>query len=314
MLLSLSCLIAALLLDRLLGEPRRLHPLIGFGNMAHWLEKLFRSDQSAPHLRVFISGTFAWACAVVPITLFFVCIHTWLKDQHIALIFAINSIGLYFCIGARSLEQHVLAIRNALLKEDLPDARLQLSKVVSRDTAHLDPQPIASAAVETTLENGNDAIFAALFWFMVGGLPLAIAYRLMNTLDAMWGYKNDRYFYFGKFAARADDVMNFIPARLTALSYCLAGNFTSGWRCWQQQAKLWKSPNAGPVMAAGAGALCISIGGNAIYHGNTEYKPTLGMGPATTPPDIDRALQLIRHSLFIWVIVITLIYFILYVS
>jgi len=129
---------------------------------------------------------------------------------------------------------------------------------------------------------------------------------MSNTLDAMWGYRNERYNYFGWAAARLDDVLNFIPARLTALSYALLGHTRSALHCWWQQASAWESPNAGPVMAAGAGALCVKLGGAAIYHGKLEQRPPLGCGMAAGAADITRAVRLVRHTLYAWLAVITL--------
>jgi len=129
---------------------------------------------------------------------------------------------------------------------------------------------------------------------------------LSNTLDAMWGYRNARYNYFGWAAARLDDVLNFIPARLTALSYALLGHTRSALHCWRQQAAAWESPNAGPVMAAGAGALRVRLGGAAIYHGESEQRPLLGCGMAAGAADIARAVRLVRNTLYAWLIIITL--------
>jgi adenosylcobinamide-phosphate synthase len=123
-------------------------------------------------------------------------------------------------------------------------------------------------------------------------------------MDAMWGYRNDHYRYFGWAAARLDDVLNYLPARLTALSYALLGNTTQALTCWQTQAPKWDSPNAGPVMAAGAGALNILIGGPARYHGKWHNRPTLGAGPPPNANDIDRSLKLVSHSVWLWLIVI----------
>ncbi|MGH6631228.1 MAG: cobalamin biosynthesis protein, partial [Burkholderiales bacterium] len=152
----------------------------------------------------------------------------------------------------------------------------------------------------SVLENGNDAIFGAIFWFVAAGAPGVVFYRLGNTLDAMWGYRNARYLRFGWCAARLDDLLNILPARLTALSYALLGHFRPAIRCWRVQGAAWKSPNAGPVIAAGAGSLGVVLGGAAVYHGTTQMRPLLGEGQAPDADQIDRALHLIRRVLMLW--------------
>jgi adenosylcobinamide-phosphate synthase len=154
------------------------------------------------------------------------------------------------------------------------------------------------------LENGNDAIFAAIFWFVVLGAPGVVMYRLVNTLDAMWGYKNARYHHFGRAAARLDDVLNYLPARLTALSYAAAGKFCMAIESWRRQAAASESPTAGPVMAAGAGALSLRLGGPAIYHGQWCERPALGYGVKPCAEDIGRAIALVQRAIFIWVVVL----------
>jgi adenosylcobinamide-phosphate synthase len=151
------------------------------------------------------------------------------------------------------------------------------------------------------LENGNDAVFGTLFWFIVAGAPGAVLFRLANTLDAMWGYRTPRFLAFGCVAARIDDVLNWIPARLTALSYALLGNTRLAWRCWRSQAPAWSSPNAGPVMSAGAGALGLALGGAACYDGVVEDRPPLGTGRVATASDIGRAWRLVAGTTALWV-------------
>ena len=210
-------------------------------------------------------------------------------------------------VGGRSLAEHARAVGTPLAAGDLAGARQRLSWIVSRHTAELDEAGVAKATVESVLENGNDAIFGALFWFALLGGPGALMFRLANTLDAMWGYRNERYLRFGWAAARIDDVLNFIPARLTAISYALLGHTAAALRCWRTQAPNWDSPNAGPVMASGAGALHVSLGGPAVYHGHLETRPTLGTGAPARAADIDKAVALVHNSVWLWLMAIAAI-------
>jgi adenosylcobinamide-phosphate synthase len=172
--------------------------------------------------------------------------------------------------------------------------------MVSRDSAAIDPVP---ATVESVLENGNDGVFGALFWFFLLGGAGALLFRLANTLDAMWGYRNQRFLKFGWAAARLDDVLDYIPARLTALTYALLGQTRTALNCWKTQAPHWDSPNAGPVMSSGAGALGLKLGGPARYQGEWHERPELGTGDAPQPQDIERALALVRHGVYLWLTV-----------
>jgi len=285
--LPLSAL-AAVLLDRLLGEPARWHPLVGFGKLAAVVEK---------HLnrRSCLSGTLAWVLLVLmPVAL------VVLLRPYAPPLIPVDVILLYFAIGARSLTEHAEAIARPLREGLLDEARHRVGWIVSRETAQLDESGIAKAGVESVLENGNDAIFGALFWFALLGGPGALLFRLANTLDAMWGYRSERYNLFGRAAARLDDVLNWLPARLTALSYAVLGRTRTAFACWRSQAPGWDSPNAGPVMAAGAGSLGVQLGGAAIYHGQEEIRPLLGAGPPPVAADLGRAIALIRHSLWLW--------------
>jgi adenosylcobinamide-phosphate synthase len=150
-------------------------------------------------------------------------------------------------------------------------------------------------------------VFGALFWFALAGAPGALLYRLANTLDAMWGYRTPRYRCFGWAAARLDAALNFIPARLTALTYALLGNTAVALHCWRQQARAWDSPNAGPVMASGAGSLVVRLGGAANYHGVCEQRPALGAGNAPSAPDIARATALVQRGAWLWALLLLLV-------
>jgi len=290
----------ALLLDRLLGEARRFHPLVGFGNYAARIEQRMNSNTRSNTSRKII-GVLAWLVAISPWLII-----TLLLWQQTALRPFINVIVLYFALGMQSLGEHAGRIQAALEANDLALARQRVGDIVSRDTAAMQPEDVARAGVESVLENGNDAVFAALFWFAVAGAPGVLLYRLSNTLDAMWGYRTQRYFYFGWAAARLDDVLNFIPARLTALTYALLGHTRFALRCWQQQSALWDSPNAGPVMASGAGSLNVKLGGAANYHGGMEARPALGTEQPPQARDISRAMTLVRRGAWLWVALLLL--------
>lgn len=285
-------LVAGVLLDLWLGEARRWHPLVGFGRLASVLERRL----NAGSLRI-VRGLLAWMLAVLPLTLL-----SWLACAYAGA--TLHALLLYLGIGLRSLRDHTLPIHAALADGDLERARTLTSRIVSRDTAQADESDLAKAGAESLLENGNDAVFGTLFWFLVGAGPGVVLFRLANTLDAMWGYRNARFDLFGKVAARIDDVLNYVPARLTALSYVLLaerGRLRT-WRCWRAQAPAWSSPNAGPVMASGAGALGVQLGGAAVYDGVTEQRPALGAGPHACADDIVRAWRLVLRTALLWVI------------
>jgi len=295
-MISAFSTLAALLLDALFGEVKRWHPLVGFGRWAKRVEGwLYRRTE--------LAGVLALALTVLP----FVLLATTVQNTVVAPY--ATAILLYFAVGWRSLGQHAEPIATALRAHNIEAARHHLSRIVSRDTADIDEAGISRATVESVLENGCDAIFGAIFWALLAGAPGVVLYRLVNTLDAMWGYKNTRYLKFGWAAARLDDALNFVPARLTALSYALAGNTARALHCWRLQGGHWKSPNAGPVMAAGAGALGVLLGGSARYHGTTQARPLLGEGPAPDATDITRSLRLVDRALLLWLLVIVTLVF-----
>ncbi|CAB3790494.1 adenosylcobinamide-phosphate synthase CbiB [Pararobbsia alpina] len=298
--------LAGVLLDQWLGEPRRAHPLVGFGRAAQWLEHRLNRDREAGVRRqgrtvvVRAAGLLAWVAVVgapVALAVFVVVALPWPFN------WLVHALLLWFALGARSLSDHIAPIAEALGAGNLEQARALTARIVTRDTTQADETALSRAAIESTLENGNDAIFGALFWFAIAGGPGALAFRLANTLDAMWGYRTPRFFYFGWAAARLDDVANYLPARLTALSYAICSHTRSALHCWSTQAAAWDSPNAGPVMASGAGGLQLVCGGTARYHGVDEIRPVLGIGSAPRASDIGRALRLVRHAMWLWLAV-----------
>lgn len=288
-------MLTAVALDRLLGEPGRGHPLAGFGQLAAWLEARLNNGRSR------LRGILALVLAVVPLTL----VSAWLV-QLPTLGIIVEITLLYLVIAPRSLAQHAEAVLDALQLDNLNAARQRVGYMVSRDTAQMDEVDIARSTIESVLENGNDAVFGALFWYLVAGIPGAVCYRLVNTLDAMWGYRTERYQHFGWAAARLDDLLNYIPARLTALSYAIVGNFSNALHCWRQQGHLHDSPNGGPVMAAGAGALGLQLGGAAVYHGQLKSRPILGRGNLPGTDDISTAVSLVQRAVWLWLAVVVI--------
>lgn len=291
-----SAAVAGVALDYLLGEPRRAHPLVGFGRLAGWLERTFNRPDGRPGSRLLL-GACGWCALVLPPA---VAAQALVMALPLPLALLVHALLLYFTLGAQSLGAHVRPIAAALAAGDLPAARALTARIVSRDLDDADEAAVARAAVESTLENGNDAIFGALFWFAVAGGPGALAYRLANTLDAMWGYRTPRLLHFGRVAARADDVLNWLPARLTAISYALLGHSHDAFACWKTQARHWDSPNAGPVMAAGAGSLGVCLGGPARYHGHIEDRPPLGCGETAGDHHITEAWRLVVRTQQAW--------------
>lgn len=318
--------LAGVMLDMLLGEPRRWHPLVGFGKAANAIEaRLNRRQGEAGAGRA--PGVLAWSLAVLPLVALPCLALAWLqRDAGLAATASLRAqladpiaarlliptlilhvVLLYACLGLRSLRDHTKPIADALRAGDLDTARTLTGRIVSRDTADASETDLAKAGVESLLENGNDAVFGTLFWFAVAGGPGALLFRLANTLDAMWGYRNPRFTRFGWGAARIDDVLNWMPARLTACSYALLGQTRLAWQCWRSQAPAWPSPNAGPVMAAGAGALGLALGREASYDGVPEVRPPLGIGVPATRQDLGRAWRLVWRGTVLWVAILLLV-------
>lgn len=290
--------VAGVALDAALGEPKRWHPLVGFGQLANRLEQRFNPSGGGWRSH----GVSAWCLAVLPLTLI-----TVLLVQLPWIGWLVQIVALYAALGLRSLDQHAQPVAQALRLGDLPEARQRVGYMVSRRTEDLDATGVARAGTESVLENGSDAVFAALFWFLVAGAPGVVLYRLSNTLDAMWGYRNERFERFGWAAAKIDDGLNYLPARLVALTYAVLGRTALALRCWRRQAPQWDSPNAGPVMAAGAGALGVNLGGAAVYHGELHQRPELGEGPPPRARDIERAMNLVWGGVLLWLLLMLIV-------
>ena len=203
------------------------------------------------------------------------------------------------CLAARSLEDEALLVLAAVDLADLTLARSRLARIVGRDTGHLDIPEISRAVIETLAESASDGVVAPLFYMSLGGVPFAMAYKAVNTLDSMIGHADHRYFYFGKAAARLDDVASFVPARLTALAIVVASglaeaNPCGAWKVWLRDGNKHKSPNAGQPESAISGALGVGLGGGNVYAG--EFIPAEPIGeefPAPRPQHARKAIRVV---------------------
>lgn len=293
----------ALLLDRLLGEPRRWHPLVGFGKVASFVEAKLNKDKRNPsqHSQSRVVGTFACLLLVLPLPLI-----VFILDDPTPLFWLLETFVLYLAIGQRSLAQHAEQILQPLQHNDLATARHFTGFIVSRDTQTMSEQDMTRATVESVLENGHDAVLASLFYFLLGGAPLVILHRLINTLDAMWGYKTPRFLHFGWCAARLDDLLGFFSACATCVTYGLQAHPLNKIKpillCAWQQSQKYKSKNGGLCMSVGAQVLRFSIGGSASYHGEVVAGPLLGlsMSRKVQVSDIHASIRLVKHAGWIW--------------
>lgn len=271
-------LAAALLLDLLLGDPRWLpHPVVGIGRLIAAQERLYR------RLGLDGYGGGLLLCGfTVLLTVVAAATLLWLLQRLSPLLAHVIGVLLaWTCLAARSLHRESALVVAALERDDLAAARGLLSRIVGRDTAELDREAILRAVVETVAENSSDGIIAPLFWLTVAGPVGGLAYKAINTLDSMVGYRNARYYRMGWASARLDDLANLLPARLTALLMVvtapLAGlSAGAAWRIWRRDHGNHPSPNSGHPEAAAAGALGVRLGGGSFYGGIFREKPYLG--------------------------------------
>ncbi len=289
---------SAFLADQLAGDPEWFpHPvrLIGLAT-THGERLLRRRDHSKR--RDLITGTGLTTCLVSAAYLIAQGTIRFSYKRSDTLGACIEIFLAWTCLAARNLQQEAESVMAALAGDDLQLARVRLARIVGRDTMRLDHYEISRALIETVAESVSDGVIAPLFYMALGGVPLAMAYKAVNTLDSMIGYHDERYLCFGKAAARLDDLANYVPARLSAL--CIVAlsllsrslSVRSAWETWLRDAGKHKSPNAGQPEAAMAGALRVSLGGSNSYAG--ELVPGRHLGEEFAAPTPSQALQAIR--------------------
>lgn len=310
-----ACIVLlALSLDYLFGEPKRFHPIVGLGRLVAFIEALLYGAGKRQHkiARGYVAVLLTHACvllALLSCLVLALLVCQPMSSQFInssaltdfqsryaselslfALIF--SGVVLYFAIAPRSLVEHIQRVSLPLSNGELDSARYALSMLVSRDTQELSRVDIAKAAIESATENENDGVIAPLFWFLLLGPLGVVLFKVSNTLDSIWGYRSERYNYFGRVAARVDDVMGYIPARITSVCFAVTPHkFGLALR----QGSRWYSPNAGPVMAAGALAIGVVVGGNAVYQGVEKQRPILGAGREPESNDVHSVICLLSR-------------------
>jgi adenosylcobinamide-phosphate synthase len=298
---------AAFVLDLVVGDPRWLpHPVRWMGSAIAAFEPYFRKISS----NLVFSGTLLAAFLIIGtggLTFLTInalgLIHPWLQSS-------LEIVLIFFCISARSLEAAALEIGGCLERHQVNQARDKVAWVVGRDVDRYDQIGIARAVVETVAENLVDGVTAPLIYAAIGGAPLAMAYKMANTLDSMVGYKNETYRQFGQASAKIDDLLNYLPARLSLLVIPLASQMLSGKGIRSLKTAVVEgahhfSPNAGYPEAAFAGALAVKLNGPDYYHGQLVDKPYIGVRFGKTGPEhIKKASDLMLLSSFLWLLML----------
>ena len=270
------------LLDALFGDPTWLpHPVVLMGRCISTLEKHLRTALPKTPRGELAGG--AAVAAVLPLgTLAVTGLACWAAARlHPALGLALQMLWCGQALAAKGLAQESRNVYKELAKGDLPAARRAVARIVGRDTQNLTAAGVTRAAVETVAENTSDGVIAPLLYMLLGGAPLALTYKAINTMDSMLGYKNEKYLYFGRCAAKLDDAANWLPSRLAALLWvaaaALTGNSARGaWRIWRRDRRRHASPNSAQTESACAGALGLQLAGPAYYFGEYYDKPTIG--------------------------------------
>ncbi len=285
---SAAGLALGFVLDRLVGDPARFHPVAGLGRYAAAVERaLYRDARPAGVLHhVAVVAPLVAGSALAQRA----CRRPWQRT-------VLTAAATWAVVGGRSLAREGATIAGQLERGDLAAARVQVTHLVGRDPSRLDADGVSRAAVESLAENTSDAVVAPLLWGATLGVPGLVGYRAVNTLDAMVGHRSPRYERFGWASARVDDVANLVPSRVSAalavvLAPVVGGRPEDARRAWHRDARRHPSPNAGPVEAAFAGALGVTLGGVNDYAGRVEHRAEMGDGPAPSVADLPRATRL----------------------
>ena len=298
-MMTVWAVLGGFVLDALFGDPAWLpHPVVYMGKAISKLEKFLRPRLPKTPQGELLGGAIVAFCLPVGTFLLTGLVCWGAARLHPLLGLAVQMFWCGQALAARGLVQESTNVYKELKKPDLPGARKAVSRIVGRDTAELTAEGVTKAAVETVAENAGDGVIAPLLYMLIGGAPLALTYKAINTMDSMLGYKNEKYLYFGRVPAKLDDVANYIPSRLAGLLWVAAAAFThndakGAWKIWRRDRRNHASPNSAQTESACAGALGVQLAGPAYYFGEYYAKPTIGdaLRPIE-PEDILRANQM----------------------
>ena len=294
-MMTVWAVLGGFVLDALFGDPAWLpHPVVYMGKAISKLEKFLRPRLPKTPQGELLGGAIVAFCLPVGTFLLTGLVCWGAARLHPLLGLAVQMFWCGQALAARGLVQESTNVYKELKKPDLPGARKAVSRIVGRDTAELTAEGVTKAAVETVAENASDGVIAPLLYMLIGGAPLALTYKAINTMDSMLGYKNEKYLYFGRVPAKLDDAANYLPSRLAALLWVAAAAFThndakGAWKIWRRDRRRHASPNSAQTESACAGALGVQLAGPAYYFG--QYYPKLTIGDALRPIEPEDILR-----------------------
>ena len=294
-MMTVWAVVGGFVLDALFGDPAWLpHPVVFMGKAIARLEGFLRPRLPKTPKGEVLGGAIVAFCLPVGTLVFTGAVCRGAARLHPLLGLAVQMFWCGQALAARGLVQESTNVYKELVKPDLPAARRAVSRIVGRDTAALTAEGVTKAAVETVAENASDGVIAPLFYMLLGGAPLALTYKAINTMDSMLGYKNEKYLYFGRVPAKLDDAANYLPSRLAALLWVAAAAFThndakGAWKIWRRDRRRHASPNSAQTESACAGALGVQLAGPAYYFG--QYYPKLTIGDALRPIEPEDILR-----------------------
>ena len=314
MTISLVALVMGYILDLIFGDPYWMpHPVRFIGNLISILEKVIRRFMPKTKRGEYIGGIILTVMVVSISMVIPLVIILMAKSINTYLALTVETFMCYQILATKSLKVESMKVYDELAKNDLPSARKAVSMIVGRDTKDLTFSGVAKAAVETVAENTSDGIIAPMIFIAIGGAPMGFFYKAINTMDSMVGYKNEKYMNFGRFAAKLDDVVNYLPARISAYqmilsSFFLRYDYKNAFKIYKRDRYNHESPNSAQTESVCAGALDVQLAGNAYYFGKLYEKPTIGDNiREINYDDIKKANRLLYCTSIISIVIISVI-------